>query len=162
MIEDRKKGFDLAKAPLLRLYLIRLEDNVYQFLWSFHHLLTDGWSIPIILKEFLMIYEMKSKGLPIQLPPTRPYRDYINWLQKQNIETAKTYWKTVLKDFAGPSQLNIGRPKGFERDVEDTYEKFLSHSQNPLQTNFSTGKALQCNAQLFCAGSLGHLIKPLQ
>ncbi|MCD6377048.1 MAG: amino acid adenylation domain-containing protein, partial [Caldisericaceae bacterium] len=123
MIEDRKKGFDLAKAPLLRLYLIRLEDNVYQFLWSFHHLLTDGWSIPIILKEFLMIYEMKSKGLPIQLPPTRPYRDYINWLQKQNIETAKTYWKTVLKDFAGPSQLNIGRPKGFERDVEDTYEK---------------------------------------
>ncbi|HHJ52558.1 MAG TPA: non-ribosomal peptide synthetase, partial [Caldithrix abyssi] len=45
--EDRQKGFNLAKAPLLRFFLIRLKDDLYQFLWSFHHLLADGWSMPI-------------------------------------------------------------------------------------------------------------------
>jgi len=98
--DDRKKGFQLNKAPLLRFHLIRLDDNLYQFIWSFHHLLADGWSMPIILKEAFLLYEAKRQQKPLQLPPVRPYRDYINWLQKQDLSKAKTYWKRLLSDYS--------------------------------------------------------------
>ncbi len=97
--EDRKKGFNLAKAPLLRYHLIRLQDDLYQFIWSFHHLLADGWSMPIILREVFLVYESLINEQPIQLPPVRPYRDYINWLQKQDLNKAKEYWQELLQDF---------------------------------------------------------------
>ncbi len=97
--QDRRKGFNLAKAPLLRFHLIRLKDDLYQFIWSFHHLLADGWSMPIILREAFYVYENLVKGQPIQLPPVRPYKDYITWLQKQDLNQAKTYWQNLLQDF---------------------------------------------------------------
>ncbi len=53
LISDRKQGFNLSKAPLMRLTLMRLNERGYQFTWSFHHLLLDGWSGPIVLSEFL-------------------------------------------------------------------------------------------------------------
>ncbi|MGD8444870.1 MAG: condensation domain-containing protein, partial [Desulfobacterales bacterium] len=48
LISDRKQGFILSKAPLMRLALMRLSERRYQFTWSFHHLLLDGWSGPIV------------------------------------------------------------------------------------------------------------------
>ena len=117
--EDRKKGFNLSKAPLMRFYLIRLEDKTYHFLWSFHHLLTDGWSMPVILKEVFTMYEMGLKKLPLKLPPARPYREYINWLQKQDIEKAKSFWQSRLGDFDTPVQLKIDRPSANFTDEKD-------------------------------------------
>src|SRR6266478_6357907 len=54
---DRRHGFDLSKAPLMRLYLIRVEDDAYCFLWSSHHILLDGWSASLLLKEVFTLYE---------------------------------------------------------------------------------------------------------
>ena len=87
--DDRAQGMNVAKAPLMRFYLMKLSENTHQFYWAFHHLLTDGWSIPIILKEVFTLYESYSKNFPIQLPPARPYVDYINWLQKQDLQKAE-------------------------------------------------------------------------
>ena len=51
LLADQSRGFDLSRAPLLRFHLIRLADNSTQFIWSFHHMLLDGWAIALILKE---------------------------------------------------------------------------------------------------------------
>src|SRR5262245_5745921 len=48
---DRARGFELSKAPLMRLALIQLAEQMYTFVWTYHHILLDGWSLPIVLKE---------------------------------------------------------------------------------------------------------------
>lgn len=120
---DRKQGFNLSKAPLMRFYLIRLGDDRFKLYWAFHHLLTDGWSMPIVLKEVFMLYEAYSKNLPLQLPPARPFAQYIDWIQKQSLEKAETFWKKVLGDFSAPVSVLEDRIRDDERGALDDYAK---------------------------------------
>ncbi|WP_456439958.1 amino acid adenylation domain-containing protein [Caldithrix abyssi] len=128
---DRKQGFNLAKAPLLRFHLIRLKDDLYQFIWSFHHLLADGWSMPIILKEAFTVYEAAVNKQPLQLPPVRPYKDYITWLQKQDLNRAREYWLSLLQDFT-PAALPFIHPRD-----DETQNDFRAHEIIEFSEEFS-------------------------
>ncbi|MBN1481966.1 amino acid adenylation domain-containing protein [candidate division KSB1 bacterium] len=99
---DRQRGFNLARAPLMRFYIIRLGFSEVKLYWAFHHLLTDGWSMPIVLKEVFTLYEAYSINLPVQLPPARPYSHYIDWIQRQSLENAELFWKKIIGDFSAP------------------------------------------------------------
>jgi len=119
---DRERGFDLGKAPLIRLTLIRTADDVYHFVWSHHHLLLDGWSQPILVREVFALYEAFQRGQDISLPPVRPYRDYIAWLQRQDIAEAEAFWRRTLKGFTAPTPLTVdvlSRPHEPVGDEED-------------------------------------------
>lgn len=105
--ENRKKGFKLSEAPLMRLAVIRRGEQSFQLVWSHHHLLMDGWSLPTVIKEVFANYEANRLGQEVTLPPTRPYRDYINWLQKQSEEEAEKFWKKALSGFTAPTPLGI-------------------------------------------------------
>ena len=59
---DRDKGFDFNAAPLMRIGLIRLSEDRYRMLWTWHHILFDGWSMPILMEEFLNTYELLISG----------------------------------------------------------------------------------------------------
>lgn len=107
--QQPSKGFDLNKAPLMRISLIRLEDQLYKFIWSHHHLLLDGWSMPLLLKEVFELYAAFSQGRDLYLPPSRPYRDYIGWLQQQDLAKAEDFWRSVLKGFYAPTPLTVDR-----------------------------------------------------
>ncbi|MBD2776522.1 non-ribosomal peptide synthetase [Iningainema tapete] len=109
---DRKQGFELDKAPIMRFVLIRVADEIYEFVWSFHHLLLDGWSWPILFKELFAFYESLKNGQQLYLAPTRPYRDYINWLQQQDLADAKAFWQQNLEGFTAPTPLAIEPPAG--------------------------------------------------
>ncbi|WP_392534068.1 amino acid adenylation domain-containing protein [Nostoc sp. C117] len=102
---DRQKGFDLAQPPLMRFTVIHLEEYTYQFIWSHHHILFDGWSMQIILKELLAFYEAHQQGEHLRLIPSRPYREYINWLQQQDSDRAKNFWQQTLQGFEVPTSL---------------------------------------------------------
>lgn len=102
---DRKRGFDLAKSPLMRLALLQIDDNAHYFAWSHHHALMDGWSMPLLLKEVLFCYETLAQGKSPYLPPARPYREYINWLQKQDPANAEAYWRGLLRGLDAPTHL---------------------------------------------------------
>ncbi|BAY50145.1 amino acid adenylation domain protein (plasmid) [Scytonema sp. HK-05] len=104
---DQNRGFELSKAPLMRLTLIQMSDDVYQFVWSYHHILLDGWSLPLVFKEVLGCYEAKSLGQQLQLPPTRSYREYIAWLQKQNLAVAEQFWRQTLLGVTAPTPLVV-------------------------------------------------------
>ncbi|MEH2040969.1 amino acid adenylation domain-containing protein [Nostoc sp.] len=109
---DRKQGFQLDKAPLMRFALIRVADETYEFVWSFHHLLVDGWSWPIIFKELFALYESIQNGQQLYLAPSRPFRDYINWLQQQDLAGAKAFWQQNLEGFTAPTPLIVERAIG--------------------------------------------------
>ena len=102
---ERSNGFDLTKAPLISLTLCRVGDEAYRFIWSHHHLLMDGWCMSIILKDVFADYEAISHGEQTQSGNTRPYRDYIAWLQNQDASKAEAFWRKELQGFAVPTSL---------------------------------------------------------
>ncbi|MFB2837782.1 non-ribosomal peptide synthetase [Floridanema evergladense] len=135
---DRKKTFDLSEVPLMRFTLIQLEEQTYQFIWSHHHILFDGWSMQIILKEVFVLYEANYRGESLSLTPSRPYRDYIYWLQQQDIEKAKTFWKETLKGFEFPTPFRVDK-----KSREDKPEE----QQNYDEQLFTLSKEITENLQ---------------
>ena len=121
LISDRKQGFNLSKAPLMRLTLMRLSEQRYQFTWSFHHLLLDGWSGPIVWSEFFILYEGLCRAESPMLPDRRPYRDYIRWLQQQDLTQAERFWRDYLKGFTEPTPFGVDQPNS--RKQSEVYAK---------------------------------------
>jgi len=103
--EDRLKGFDLSKAPLMRFKLIRRSDDSYYFVWSRHHLLMDGWSLPLILKEVFTLYAAHVQHTDVQMEPTRSFGDYITWLHEQDMSAAESFWRESLQNFTTPNLI---------------------------------------------------------
>jgi amino acid adenylation domain-containing protein len=120
---DRKQGFDPGKAPLMRLTLVRLTDSSYYFIWSFHHMLLDGWSMPLLQKELLLFYDAYCEGRKLRLEPPRPYKEYITWLQHQDMSHAETFWRETLNGFTAPTPLGVDRPTHQESVSDYRYEK---------------------------------------
>nr|QEO74620.1 condensation domain-containing protein [uncultured bacterium] len=110
--EDRRRGFDLSKAPLMRLALVRLADNEYRFVWTYHHLLLDGWCVPLVLREVFAFYEAAARGREVSLERHRPFRDYIAWLRRQDVSQAESFWRETLKGFDAPTPLGVDRAEG--------------------------------------------------
>ncbi|HEX8819708.1 MAG TPA: condensation domain-containing protein [Archangium sp.] len=106
--EDREQGFEPRAAPLLRFCVIHLSGDRHQFIWSHHHLLMDGWSLPVVMKEILVCYESFSRGERPRLKPSWPYREYIAYLQSRRLEQARPFWQAQLRDLHEPTPLGRG------------------------------------------------------
>src|SRR6202035_536902 len=102
---DRQRGFDIEKAPLLRVTLIQLSSTTYRLLVSFHHAILDGWSFQRVYRQFLETYLGFRRGRTLQVPPSRPYKDYIRWLHTQDMDAAERYWRKVLADYDDGARL---------------------------------------------------------
>ncbi|OQY56578.1 MAG: hypothetical protein B6247_03280 [Candidatus Parabeggiatoa sp. nov. 2] len=96
---ERQQGFELTGAPLMRVQLIRETDQKYRLVWHFHHLLLDGWCLPILFTELFEAYQAFCNQRQPSLPSSRPYRDYIHWLSQQDFQAAKSYWQAQLHGF---------------------------------------------------------------
>ena len=106
---DRDRGFELSQAPLMRLALIWLADDTYQFVRSHHHILLDGWSWSLLWKEVHAFYQAFSQNRDLNLEQPRPYREYIAWLQEQDSSKTEIFWRQKLKGFAAPTPLIADR-----------------------------------------------------
>ena len=107
LADERSAGFDLDSAPLMRVTLVRLGADRHQFVWSFHHVLLDGWSVANLLRELLSFYDAFTCGEDLELPSPPPYRGYIAWLAAQDLEVAERYWRDALEGFAEPTPLGV-------------------------------------------------------
>jgi len=106
---DRLLSFDLSKTPLQRITLIKLGSREYKLIWTFHHILMDGRSFPIILNEVYSIYDAICRDQELKLGEPVPYQEYIDWLSNQVLSGAQAYWQGVLKGYTAPTQLGIDR-----------------------------------------------------
>jgi amino acid adenylation domain-containing protein len=98
---DRILGFDLKQPPLMRLALIQSGEDKFTLIWTQHHLILDGWSLALIIQEVFQRYYNTSS----RYHHSRPYGEYIAWLQQQNRDTAKIFWQKQLQGFTEPSSL---------------------------------------------------------
>ncbi|HLX56092.1 MAG TPA: condensation domain-containing protein, partial [Ktedonobacteraceae bacterium] len=138
---DRAQGFVLSQAPLMRLSIIRLRDQMTHFTWSFHHLLLDGWSASAVLGQVFACYEAARQGHTLSLPMSRPYRDYIHWLQQQDLVQAETFWRETLRSFTAPTSLRVALPTPTKTATEPDYADFV------LRMPATTTAALQTLAR---------------
>ncbi len=123
---DRERGFVASWAPLARLALIRLGEDVQRLVLTYHHTILDGWCMPILFSEALALYESGRQGREIALPAPRPYRDYIAWLQGQDAARSESYWRETLRGFRAPTSLGIDRSESLaDGRAESRGERFM-------------------------------------
>ncbi len=134
--EDRNRGFVLSAAPLMRLSLIQVDEEAFRFVWTYHHLLLDGWAIFLVLQELFQFYEAFASGQELQLEPARPYREYIDWLERQDPAEAEKFWRELLKGFSEPTSVRLATGKVNERaaGVEEQRVLLPEEMVNDLQS----------------------------
>jgi bacitracin synthase 3 len=104
-LADRRRGFHVESDVLMRVMLLRTGESDYEFIWSFHHLLMDGWCLSILVKEFNYIYSCKQAGKAVMLPAAPAYVAYIKWLNQRDEEPSRAYWKDYLAGYNTQSAL---------------------------------------------------------
>jgi hypothetical protein len=110
LADDRAQGFDLASGSLLRASLLRLAADRHILVLSFHHIVLDGWSIPILLRELLELYSAARWRRPVNLPPPQPYSDYLAWLVSADRPASHAFWQQRLRGASLPHRLDL--PQG--------------------------------------------------
>jgi amino acid adenylation domain-containing protein len=113
---EAQMPFDLARGPLLRVKLLQLGDAEYIVLLTMHHIISDGWSIGIVIRELALLYMAFAKDLPSPLPELPiQYVDFAvrqrQWLQDQVLELQLSYWKQQLQGAPATLELPTDRPR---------------------------------------------------
>ncbi|NIM16909.1 MAG: amino acid adenylation domain-containing protein, partial [Candidatus Aminicenantes bacterium] len=116
--KDKQRGFDLTRDILMRLSLFKTGFKDYCLVWSFHHILMDGWCLGIIFKDFIEIYHSLKQGKRVELPAVIPYINYIRWLEKQEKTAGLKYWQQYLEGYEEP----VGLPKLGNLKRNDDYK----------------------------------------
>jgi amino acid adenylation domain-containing protein len=114
--EDVHLPFDLTRGPLLRARLLRLADEEHVLLLTMHHIVTDGWSMGVLVREVAALYEAYEQGRPSPLPELRiQYGDFAawqqEWLRGERLERQLDYWKRQLVGAPAVLELPTDRPR---------------------------------------------------
>jgi amino acid adenylation domain-containing protein/non-ribosomal peptide synthase protein (TIGR01720 family) len=134
---DRRAGFALDHPPLLRVTLVRLADEVWQLVWSTHHLLVDGWSWPLVFRDLAAGYSGETSVLANK---ACPYGRYIEWLTVRRSSGGEQYWSRLLLGYTEPTPIPGQAPRGVGS------EGWLGEVEDRLQA--ATLRALRENARM--------------
>ncbi len=115
--KDKTQGFELSKDLPMRIAVIKTGIEEYEIIWSYHHIIMDGWCLGIIMSEFFQAYSLLGKGKEISTTNNYPYSDYIKWLKRQNKEEALVYWKNYLQDYEQQASI----PRLHKKANDNTY-----------------------------------------
>ena len=133
--------FDLQQGPLLRARLVKLRSGRYLFMCTMHHIISDGWSLGVLMKDILVYYESYRKGEQAELPPLRiQYRDYVMWQQQQQqglrAEEDRLYWQRQLGGERPVLQLPLDYPRPVRRTFigEKLYLRINKKESNALRS----------------------------
>ncbi|MDN4497792.1 non-ribosomal peptide synthetase [Pseudomonas mosselii] len=108
--QEREAGFELLREAPFHLRLVRVDEARYWFMMSNHHILIDAWCRSLLMNDFFEIYQALGEGRQAQLPVPPRYRDYIGWLQRQDLDEARQWWQANLAGFERATAIPSDRP----------------------------------------------------
>jgi amino acid adenylation domain-containing protein len=111
LADERTRGFDLSIAPAMRCSVTRLADRLHRITWSFHHILLDGWSVQLVLRDVTAAFDGLRGGREVVLPPAPAYREYLAWVRQQDRQSAEHFWKETLNGLEEPTRLSLPVPE---------------------------------------------------
>jgi len=132
--EDRGRGFDLRTAPLMRVTVLQMAADRFIAVWTFNHIILDGRSFPLVLKEVFARYEALRDGGEAEIAPPRAYRDHITRLRALDLSgtEARAFWTARLAGFSAPTPLPGAEPLAIRlsegEDDQDEREVRLSEA----------------------------------
>lgn len=144
---DKQRGFDLKKDVLMRAIILKTAEHEYKAIWSFHHIIIDGWCMGIVIGEFTRIYSMLRQGEEVVLEPTQPYSSYIEWLGKQDKTKNIAYWKEYLDGYenaASPFGKTVAQNNKGYRPEE--VRVLLDRKMTSSLSQFSMNNGITVNA----------------
>jgi amino acid adenylation domain-containing protein len=150
---DRQRGFALDHAPLMRLTLARAGSDRTVMIWSHHHLLLDGWSVPIVLQEAATAYGALQRGDTPRLPDRRLYRDYIIWLRSRDRRAAEAAWRAELGGIPAATPSPLARPTAVSGAAIDTELRLTAEETHAIDA-FNRANGLTLNTTLLGAWAL--------
>ncbi|MEN2401844.1 amino acid adenylation domain-containing protein [Flavobacterium sp. MC2016-06] len=114
--QDSIKPFDLEKGPLLRAALLQLSENKHAFYYNMHHIISDGWSIEVMIKDVLAYYKSYVEGSTVELSDLKiQYKDYSVWqleqMEKESHHAHKTYWEDQFSGELPTINLNTSNKR---------------------------------------------------
>jgi len=120
VIRDRSESFDLARGPLMRFNVFQLTADRFYFVWSYHHILLDGWCLSLIISDLMSAYMALEKGAALPHFSRPSYKGYIAWLMKQDKKKSMSFWTEYLQGFEAPTALPWdNREAGKEFDIRE-------------------------------------------
>ncbi|MCD7440504.1 non-ribosomal peptide synthase/polyketide synthase [Streptomyces lincolnensis] len=150
---ERATRFDVTRPPLLRFTLLRLGADRHRLVLTNHHLLLDGWSLPVLMGDLFALYD--ASGDDSALPRVRPYRDYLKWLGDQDREAARTAWRDTFADLAEPTLVAPDADHTAVAGAE--VRAALSQEETAALTEIARGRGVTLNTvvQTAWAAALG-------
>ncbi|WP_307893312.1 non-ribosomal peptide synthetase [Bacillus swezeyi] len=109
--KDKEKGFHLSKDIPMRTAIFKKGPDHYEWVWSYHHILLDGWCFGVVVQELFKVYNALRKNEPYSLNSVKPYKEYIKWLENQDKQKSLAYWETYLDGFEGQTTFSEQRKK---------------------------------------------------
>jgi len=103
--DDAGKKFVLSENPVLRVKLIELSSGSYFLIWSCHHILADGWSASIVLRDLVGFYDQFTLEIEPDFEAVPSYKTYLEWVRKQDSSEASLFWKEELSGFKKPALI---------------------------------------------------------
>ncbi|MEV0634720.1 amino acid adenylation domain-containing protein [Streptomyces sp. NPDC050619] len=150
--EERTRRFDLAKPPLLRYLLVRWAADRYRLVVTNHHILLDGWSKQLLVREFTTLYAGEH---PTALPPAPAYRDYLAWLARQDRTAAETAWRDALAEVDEPVLL---APAGAAAETVLPHELIVELTEELTTAADSTARSLGVTLNTLVQAAWGVLL----
>ncbi len=135
--KNRQKGVDLARDILVAISLFKTSENSWELVWSFHHILMDGWCLGIIFKELVQTYLLLKQGKPVELDPGTPYRNYIKWLEDQDKQEGLRYWKRYLDGYQQLASFRQTRQSSGENNHQYKLEEYTVVFNEVLTSNLN-------------------------
>lgn len=143
-LQARTRPFDLARGPAIRFLLAELPDARWRLVVVAHHIVIDGWSLPVFVSELMALYG--AGGDTAVLPAARPYRDYIGWLAARDPQVSRQRWRTHLDGLDGPTMLTPalsgeaagGLPERTETDLDERTTEQLFEAARARGVTVST------------------------
>lgn len=103
LASDREARFDLARPPLLRFSLVKVGADAYRLVMTNHHILIDGWSWAVLMDDLFALYA--QRGNAADMPMITPYREYLDWLSKQDSSASLRMWRDALDGVDRPTLI---------------------------------------------------------
>ncbi|TMC01083.1 MAG: amino acid adenylation domain-containing protein, partial [Chloroflexi bacterium] len=158
--EDRRRAFDVRRAPLMRVTVAELGEGRQRVLWSMHHLLLDGWSTAIVLDELGALYAARLAGRRPPAAASRPpFREYVAWLRAQDRGEAMDYWRARLAGFESPNELPYdARPGTVSPSAAPPAELALELSEEDTERLQQLCRSVRCTPSAVLQGAWAILL----
>lgn len=154
LLDDKKVGFDFECPPLMRLTMIQLTEDKVQVVWSHHHMLLDGWCLPVVFNHVLERYQALINQTSLGSREVQQYSNYISWLKQQDETQAKAYWLDRVESLESSTVF----PRTQDNRMDNPGLANFSLSQKQTSGLQQLAKKYKCSLNVLLQAAWGYLL----